>query len=939
MANINEKIYIGSVDTPTLSFDQRSIENIVCNNSVDLIGDELSSDTLEVSVFFDDEDEILRNIAYGTPIFYYSNDYLVGKYYVSGIERKGLKKYLIRSTSLIGLIEKENFYGGFYSGETFDNVLNDILFTNGLSQSKYYLYTPVAYEDAGGASQPVLFDKGSSVMYWKYRIHLEFVCIGITRPIGTLGYTGDAIAGHSGQYYAYAQYNLDSDTGYYYWTISATYNNSYYYLARNQKLIGTGSTVTIDIDPVAGTVYLASDYIKYDDPTVTGHVESTGTVRAASSSRALNFKYVYGASNTTKLNLKLQWKVFQYYDENGVLVLDAIMAKENGSTTNYIINKVNLDITETAFLPYGNSIGVLSDYDKRERDEELANSIEYAPGIAALPINGWIDSGTRREALHKLLFAESVCMLNTDDGKFLFTQIANSAGEQIQDGNIYDDSEEKAINGAMTINVTEHSFEENSDAPVTLFDNSSAPLASGTYIALFDKSPIFGTPETTSGLTIVAFNCNAALVTGRGIITGTPYTHSKNVIKYRNPDLSDGKDLSVSNIGLVTSANSDTVMNKLKSYYSGNSKKITNSLIYDGEKCGIKYLFKTLYGNSNLAFLTKLTAKSSSFVKAACEFVSGYVSPGVGGYTNFAIQTYGETWEVPEEVRSKEYPNIRLNIIGKGHDGTAGSNGQPGTRGDYGAGALPGGAGGEGGAAGAGGDGGNIYSLTIDAANVKTISVSYSGYNTIVQTYNDSGTLLNSYTSATGVTNPSGFLNIFNGFYYGRKGKDGIKGGNGGQGGYITTSSGGRANTVKGASGEDAGNYSGGESFDCIVNPVSTVYGTGYEYNSYGGGGGAAYGNTGGNAYTGNRPSPGTVETYAGNGANAIVPDNVYTEYGSGGFGGNGGGGGGGAGTRTVATPDEYGNYGYYTYYYWSGGYGTGSAGTPGIDGCCIIYF
>ena len=49
---INEKIYIGSVDTPTLSFNPNNIEDIVCNNAVDLIGNELSCDTLEVGVAF-----------------------------------------------------------------------------------------------------------------------------------------------------------------------------------------------------------------------------------------------------------------------------------------------------------------------------------------------------------------------------------------------------------------------------------------------------------------------------------------------------------------------------------------------------------------------------------------------------------------------------------------------------------------------------------------------------------------------------------------------------------------------------------------------------------------------------------------------------------------------------------------------------------------------
>ena len=126
MANINEKVYIGSVDTPALSFDQNNIEDIICNNDVNLIGDELSSDVLEVTVFFADDNNVLKTIPYATPIFYYTGENLVGKYYISKVERKGVKRYLIRATSLIGLIESEEFYGGYYTSQNFEDVLYDV---------------------------------------------------------------------------------------------------------------------------------------------------------------------------------------------------------------------------------------------------------------------------------------------------------------------------------------------------------------------------------------------------------------------------------------------------------------------------------------------------------------------------------------------------------------------------------------------------------------------------------------------------------------------------------------------------------------------------------------------------------------------------------------------------------------------------------------------
>ena len=215
--------------------------------------------------------------------------------------------------------------------------------------------------------------------------------------------------------------------------------------------------------------------------------------------------------------------------------------------------------------------------------------------------------------------------------------------------------------------------------------------------------------------------------------------------------------------------------------------------------------------------------------------------------------------------------------------------------------------------------------------------MSGSGYNTTVSTYDNNGTLINTYSSSSGLPSDSGFMNIFTGVYYARKGRDGVKGGDGGQGGYVTTNTSGGLNFIKGANGENVDTYTGGSSFNCIQRYEYSEFGIFYYYNSFGGGGGAAYGNNGSNAVIWADDGM-FVETKAGDGANAIIPQNVYTEYGSGGFGGNGGGGGGGAGTRTTESQTSETTE-YETYYYFAGNYGRGSAGTSGINGCAIIYY
>lgn len=932
MAQINEKVFIGSVDAPTLAFDHRQIESIICNNSVNLIGDELSSDTLEVIVFFDDSGGTLRGTEYGTSIFYYSNDHLVGKYYVSEVERKGIRRYLIRATSLIGLIAKEDFYGGFYSGETFEDVTKDILLTDGLDLTKYRLYTPLSVRSGTAANTnprgvQVLF-KDDTVEYVKYRIHLEFEIIGCY-------YAQSCDIAGAGMYLI----DIKSTDGLSF-SIRLFYRDLFYAaLELSSSKIGVGSKITVDINPLAGTAYMSAQYVNPEDSSDTGFLEVSAAITIPTGSiTAYNLNKAYGYSQGTwSYSYQLRWTAFKVWDENSVLILDAIFAATSDGTKNYVINKCTGYKAETPYFePYGESLGVFGSFDRIERDVELTKSIVFEENVAGINVYGWLDVGTRRDALHKMLFAHNVCMLKSDDGGVLFTTLSKQTAGSIADENLYDDSAEKNMPVAKNINITENTYEESGTSQV-LFDNTNSPLISNQYIAMLDKAPIYGTP-VGNGITILYSNCNAALVTGRGTITGTPYVHSKHVIKYSSGNAPDGSDISVSNIGLITGRNSDNIMNKLKAYYSGAVKKVSNSFRYGGEKCGLKYVFKTLYSAINEAFLTKINARSSSFVKANCEFIAGYIPPTGSGYTDYLICAYNERWDVPASVHDKEYPVIRLNIIGKGHDGTAGAAGSDGSLSDAGKGRQSGGEGGAGGAGGTGGDGGLVYSVAVDAADVSYLTVEQSAYNTVVKTYDSGDTLLGTYSSATGNKSDDGFLNIFNGLHYARRGQDGIAGGSGGKGGTVWRKNMTEIDLEKPEAGDDAGVYSGGTSHTVEVLKQDEYGVEYYYYNSYGGGGGAAYGANGGNSAAVSRIDP-RIVTIGGSGAAALIPQNPYTEYGSGGFGGHGGGGGGGAGTLykwpNLGSTFDSGQ----TTSQRAGAGGAGSAGTPGIDGCCIIYF
>ena len=942
---INDKVYIGSVETPAFVFSDMQIERINFSNGVDLINDELSADTLECDLFYDDTNDRLKSLSYATPLFYYSENRLVSKYYISRVARTGVKKYRIYSTSLIGLIEKEIFYGGFYTGERFQDVLNDILFTNGVDMSKYNIYAGCTRKTSGNyeAWPSKLIAADASQVQWRYRIHAEFTVSGAYW--GSSGtstsfsrYVAGCLNSVGGGYWVQVNANRADTSSPAYWHVRIWYNNFQQYIGYSTPLYGDGTRFTVDINPLTGKSYLKAEYVKYDDPSVTGVEEVEGSFTLAIGGN-IDLGFAFGAVRmhvgpaSPQSNYGVIFWKQQVYDETGKMILDALYAVDSSTDTAYIVNACDGTAVENQwYQPSGDVVSVVSSFDRFERDVELSHSLLYAENVADLPVRGWIKVKSRREALHELLFAENVNMLKTENGEYLFTTLSKDSSGEILEGTIYDNSVEEVLTGAKKISVTEHSYETAGVTSEKIFDNSSSAAVEGEYLVKFDKAPIFGTP-VGNGITIKKFNCNVAIVEGRGTITGTPYNHSQSVIQYTS-GLTDGTDVSVSDIGIITSANSDNVMNKLKAYYSGNLKKISNDIVYKGQRCGLIYDFKSLFRASNSGYLRKISAIVSSFVKAVCEFITGYVPPASGGYVNFLVRTYDESWTVPSSVRSREYPNIRVNIIGKGHDGTSGANGTSGEIIQQGSGAKPGAAGGKGGAAGTGGTGGNIYLVTIDVSNVAKIEVSNSNYDTIVKTYNDNNVLLNTYSSASGNALDNGFTNIFDGTVYARKGLDGVAGADGGKGGSFSSSN---HQYVAPENGGAVGSYAGGTAPSGITLSEVTIGGTSYMYNSFGGGGGAAYGANGGNAREQWRLDA-TVHTQGGAGATALPTAGTYTEYGSGGFGGNGGGGGGGGAARYSDFAASTGRQ-YNSYPEDPGAGGAGSAGTPGIDGCVVIYY
>lgn len=115
-----------------------------------LAGDELSIDTLTVTVKSEilplvDKDTFLLmdsegyliyvrppvdgivKYAYGTPLYYYKDDTLIGKFFVYNVGRSGKLNYRIDAFSGVGLLENTKHYGGIYNGEKIGDIIADII--------------------------------------------------------------------------------------------------------------------------------------------------------------------------------------------------------------------------------------------------------------------------------------------------------------------------------------------------------------------------------------------------------------------------------------------------------------------------------------------------------------------------------------------------------------------------------------------------------------------------------------------------------------------------------------------------------------------------------------------------------------------------------------------------------------------------------------------
>lgn len=178
----------------TYTFDDSVIVSAEIATEQSLLSEHLSADTLTLfvrcsdtgdqklyTVFMEwyhtvnDEGYVIRtgNLAdytYGTPIFYYRDNVLYGKFYVTQITRVGDELFQVTAVSAIGMMAYMTHKGGVYTAALAGTIINDIMSGTGFT---YSVQSAVAntvvsgmlpYGDKMSNLQQVLFAIGASLI-------------------------------------------------------------------------------------------------------------------------------------------------------------------------------------------------------------------------------------------------------------------------------------------------------------------------------------------------------------------------------------------------------------------------------------------------------------------------------------------------------------------------------------------------------------------------------------------------------------------------------------------------------------------------------------------------------------------------------------------------------------------------------------------------------
>lgn len=994
--DVYQVVYIGNPTNALFAFEGDAIKRVTIDTSVDIIGDSLATDVMDLEVSFVDADGTLRALPWATPVAYYRDGFLQGKFYLTEVAQIGRTMYRIRTTSAAGIMEYEKFYGGMYSGRafaTFRNVAEQIIGTNGLQpyagiyrkfrcvqNASIPAETPRAYYMGRRRDQALTVNGGA---YWtatmasklKFKIKINGFHGNDYIPADTgtsyvLPLVGAPKIDNNSESFRH-RYGLfmrvdrasTSDPFPEFGTVCFVYNLNLWTLGTPTS--AEEAVYDIEFDPMYGmdgstprgrllcngeTQYFFEDLSAWHNDPAALHCVSGGVKLTRENNT------IYGTSEPHWTD----FETYEYaiYNVDGGIVIDNMPSYTLAAEYVVIKDELtdSLDYYDIANNMYYGMAGVqisvdstdLTDYDaavyganpkfnnRTLFQKDVLSHISYADGIADLKVYGWIPICTKREALHQLLFSQGVVLTKGTDGSILFHAPNSQQQGAIMDISVYETGGKATANHTNRISVTEHAYiyDATSD-PVKVYE-SAGSAETGAFIAEFTQAPV--AELTAFDMGIYCYNCNAAYVTDAGSITARLYQHNEAVRVRQIDNYPSGQDISYPSATLVTLQNSETVLDRLTAYYSS-AKTVNIDIVSGSERCGLLYAFTTAFGEAATGFLTKASKTVSAIIKAVCTFVCGYTPPAVGsGYKNYIILTGGGTWTVPVSVFEEDTPRIRVVLIGGGTGGSSGYAGEDGQACTTHSGTTAA----QGGAAGAPGSGGKILDVTITSP---AASYAYSC---------GLGGAGGAISTSSQASNPgsAGGDSAFSG------GGDSYSSASGAaKDGGVTNFFTGDRYAIKPVNETTARSSAGGNGGYVTVDNGSGTQHSGervvcdgqiYYSGRLGGGnltidggvrvtggcdGGAAGGENGSDGGNGRWSNSALYGGAGGNGGDATRIPQTLSVYGAGGLGGNGGGGGGSGGFASDF--DQY-----MLAYPGAGGYGGhGGQGGDGADGCILIYY
>lgn len=960
-------IYIGDMSNPLFIFDDDNIISLVTHTAVNFMPQELTADTADIQVEYDG-DGAIQNMDWATSVTIYRDSQLSGKFYLTNVKRIGASRYEINTTSVIGLLEYETFYGQKYNNIKFKELVEDILLTNGFKYCRFYstvhrgLFDDITDVSIGtNRFYPVKIQSSVNSYPMNSKIAVYFklnkfivndliypsldsattcrVALWGNNPTSSIGQltpeqASEIKSGCYGIYMDVIRPSVQDE-----WP---DYGELFFIYEENTYSLGTPTEPTdydVSVDPASGTAVIngVTYSITNNHPTKAVYALAWccgGTIINNVST------YIY------PILCDIEYGKYKLWDSNGTRLVDLVYTENPKTKAIQADNMPARLVSGTIDFSKFDRKASLFDGGASDWAYNCRDNISYGSNVDQLSVYGWIPSGTKRDALHQLLLATGVIMRKDNDGNVYFTSPTETYIIQLSSDKIYTDGSQENLEHTNRIEVTEHVFEAGeSSSRETVFEDSGQH--SGVYVALYQKQPVDG--SLFEGLDVLSYNANGAIVMGAGTISAIPAKHTETVLHRDIGDSKDGRTVSISDATLVSLPNSESVLDRLEAYY-GSVYVVENSIVLDDEKAGNLYSFTSPFYDQVTGYLAKISSTFSKITKAACRFICGYNPPEVGqDFSHWVILQNNGTWNVPGSVFDQDNPKIRVVLIGGGQGGSsgyAGANGEVTNMGPSSSNPA------KGGVTGNPGSGGKIF--TIDILN-PSASYNYScgvggegGAISYSHTVNNPGTFggdttftdgTTSYSSASGESSEEGVTNFFNGAKYA---KQVIYYADGGDGGYIDLDSGGLDPHI---APEEA-------KLGIVRGELSLYNGT--YYHTYGGERGSnaggsliAYGGCGGGAALTNS----TEVVTGGNGSDAIRNGSYYlagnggaganaefvplpalsiksTYWGYGGQGGAGGGGGGSSGTGSVGVNKGTGGQG-----------GYGGVGGKGGNGCILIYY